>query len=96
MLGMSALGIETDEWACATARAAGHDCLQADVAALDPRSLGRVWGVIGSAPCQAYSSAGKGLGRLDKPLVIACAHKPPPATTAARSASPNAETLGRC
>ena len=75
MLGMSALGIETDEWACATARAAGHDCLQADVAALDPRSLGRVWGVIGSAPCQAYSSAGKGLGRLDKPLVIACAHE---------------------
>ena len=45
MLGMSALGIETDEWACATARAAGHECLQADVAALDPRSLGPVWGV---------------------------------------------------
>jgi DNA (cytosine-5)-methyltransferase 1 len=75
MLGMSALAIETDEWACATSRAAGHECLQADVAALDPASLGPVWGVIGSPPCQAYSSAGKGLGRQDKPLVIACAHE---------------------
>ena len=75
MLGMSALAIETDEWACATSRAAGHECLQADVAALDPASLGPVCGVIGSPPCQAYSSAGKGLGRQDKPLVIACAHE---------------------
>ncbi|MGH2855502.1 MAG: DNA cytosine methyltransferase [Solirubrobacteraceae bacterium] len=75
MLGMSALGIETNEWACATAEAAGHDCLREDVAALDPLSLGPVWGVIGSAPCQAYSSAGKGLGRQDKPHVIACAHE---------------------
>jgi DNA (cytosine-5)-methyltransferase 1 len=75
MLGMSALGIESDQWACATSRVAGHECLQADVAALDPASLGRVWGIIGSPPCQAYSSAGKGLGRQDKPLVIACAHE---------------------
>jgi DNA (cytosine-5)-methyltransferase 1 len=75
MLGLSALGIETDEWACATARAAGHECLQADVTALDPACLAPVWGVIGSPPCQAYSSAGKGLGREDKPHVIACAHE---------------------
>jgi site-specific DNA-cytosine methylase len=75
MLGMSALGVETNEWACATAAAAGHDCLQADVAALDPLSLSPVWGLIGSPPCQAYSTAGKGLGRVDKPLVIACAHE---------------------
>jgi DNA (cytosine-5)-methyltransferase 1 len=75
MLGLSALGIETDPVACATARAAGHDRLQADVAELDPLQFKRVWGLVGSPPCQAYSTAGKGLGRLDKPLLIACAHE---------------------
>jgi DNA (cytosine-5)-methyltransferase 1 len=75
MLGLSALGIETEPWACETARAAGHERLQADVAELDPHELSPVWGVIGSPPCQAYSTAGKGLGRADKPLVIACAHE---------------------
>ena len=74
-LGLGALGIETDRWACETARAAGHDRLQADVAELDPLSFGPVWGLVGSPPCQAYSTAGKGLGRLDKPLLIACAHE---------------------
>jgi DNA (cytosine-5)-methyltransferase 1 len=75
MLGLSALGVETDHWACETARAAGHERLQADVAELDPRDLAPVWGLVGSPPCQAYSTAGKGLGRLDKPLLIACAHE---------------------
>jgi DNA (cytosine-5)-methyltransferase 1 len=75
MIGLSALGIELDPHTCATARAAGHECLQADVTQLDPLRFRPVWGVIGSAPCQAYSSAGKGLGRKDKPLVIACAHE---------------------
>lgn len=75
MLGMTALGIEMDQWACATARAAGHDCLQADVTTLDPLQFQPVWGLIGSPPCQAYSTAGKGLGRADKPVVIACAHE---------------------
>ncbi|MHB1569542.1 MAG: DNA cytosine methyltransferase [Solirubrobacteraceae bacterium] len=75
MLGLSSLGIETDEWACATARAAGHDCLQADVTSLAPSALAPVWGLVGSPPCQAYSSAGNGLGRHDKPFVIACAHE---------------------
>jgi DNA (cytosine-5)-methyltransferase 1 len=75
MIGLSAFGIELDSHACATARAAGHECLQVDVTQLDPLRFRPVWGVIGSAPCQAYSSAGKGLGREDKPLVIACAHE---------------------
>jgi DNA (cytosine-5)-methyltransferase 1 len=75
MLGMSALGIETDPWACATSHAAGHECVQADVTTLDPSELSPVWGLIASPPCQAYSTAGKGLGRADKPLVIACAHE---------------------
>ncbi len=75
MLGLNALGIELDEWACATSAAAGHEVLQADLAALDPQELSPVWGIVGSPPCQAYSTAGKGLGRQDKPLVIACAHE---------------------
>jgi DNA (cytosine-5)-methyltransferase 1 len=75
MLGLKALGIETDPWACATARAAGFERLQADVATLDPLQFAPVWGIVGSPPCQAYSAAGKGLGRKDKPLVIACAHE---------------------
>jgi DNA (cytosine-5)-methyltransferase 1 len=75
MLGLNALGVETEPWACATAQAAGHERLQANVAALDPLALGPVWGLVGSPPCQAYSTAGKGLGKADKPIVIACAHE---------------------
>jgi DNA (cytosine-5)-methyltransferase 1 len=75
MLGLQALGIETDPYACATAQAAGHERLQADVAALDPVEFEPVWGLVGSPPCQAYSTAGKGLGRADKPIVIACAYE---------------------
>ncbi len=74
-LGLRTIGIETDTWACATARAASHECLQADVAELNPVQFKPVWGLVGSPPCQAYSSAGKGLGRMDKPLVVACAHE---------------------
>jgi DNA (cytosine-5)-methyltransferase 1 len=74
-LGLSALGIEWEKWTCKTAEAAGHARLHADLSALDPRAFAPVWGLIGSPPCQAYSTAGKGLGALDKPLVIACAHE---------------------
>ncbi|HXV04461.1 MAG TPA: DNA cytosine methyltransferase [Solirubrobacterales bacterium] len=74
-LGHWALGLDSDRWACATARAAGHERLEADVAALDPAGFAPVWGLIASPPCQAYSAAGSGLGRLDKPWVIACARE---------------------
>jgi DNA (cytosine-5)-methyltransferase 1 len=74
-LGFLAIGIDSDRWACATARAAGHERVEADVAALDPQAFAPVWGLIASPPCQAYSNAGKGLGKLDKPRVIACAHE---------------------
>jgi DNA (cytosine-5)-methyltransferase 1 len=74
-LGLTALGVEIDSWACATARAAGHERLQADATVLDPNDFSPVWGLIGSPPCQAYSTAGKGLGRADRPLVIACANE---------------------
>jgi DNA (cytosine-5)-methyltransferase 1 len=74
-LRLKALGVENEQWACRTARAAGHTRLQADVAVLDPRDFAPVWGLIASPPCQAYSTAGKGLGRLDKPHVVACAQE---------------------
>ena len=74
-LGYTAVGIDVDRWACATARAAGHERIEADIAALDPEEFAPVWGLIGSPPCQAYSTAGKGLGRFDKERVIACAHE---------------------
>jgi DNA (cytosine-5)-methyltransferase 1 len=72
-LGLSALGVESDPLACATARAAGHDRLEADVATLDPAAFAPLWGLIASPPCQAWSIAGKKLGRQDHPEVIACA-----------------------
>jgi DNA (cytosine-5)-methyltransferase 1 len=72
-VGRRALGVELDPLACATARAAGHERLEADIAALDPARLAPLWGLIGSPPCQAYSIAGKKLGRADKAEVIACA-----------------------
>jgi DNA (cytosine-5)-methyltransferase 1 len=74
-LGFSGRGVESDPLACATARAAGHDRIEADVAELDPTDLGPVWGLIASPPCQAWSIAGKRLGRQDRPEVIACARE---------------------
>lgn len=77
-LGLRPLGIEWDDAACATRRAAGLWTLQADVAALDPHQVvfehfgrtlvksgrdGLLDGLIASPPCQAFSMAGKGLGR---------------------------------
>lgn len=73
-LGYEARGIDSDPVACATAEAAGHERLLADVAALDPAGFSAL-GLVASPPCQAYSRAGKGLGELDKPRVLACARE---------------------
>jgi DNA (cytosine-5)-methyltransferase 1 len=74
-LGHHATGLETDAQACETAQAAGHRRERLDVAATDPQVFGPVWGLIGSPPCQAYSMAGKGLGRADQEHVVACANE---------------------
>lgn len=66
-----ALGIEWDETACATAMAAGHKRLQADVSMVDLRDYPDVRGLIMSPPCQSYSAAGKQLGKLDRPRIEA-------------------------
>jgi DNA (cytosine-5)-methyltransferase 1 len=67
------VGIESDPVACRTAEAAGHRRLAADIATAEPSGFGGLWGLIGSPPCQAYSLAGKGLGRVDQEHVVACA-----------------------
>jgi DNA (cytosine-5)-methyltransferase 1 len=74
-LGHAAFGIDGDPLACSTAEAAGHSRLLADVAEINPPDLAPIWGLIASPPCQAYSTSGKKLGRIDKDQVIACAHE---------------------
>jgi len=74
MIGRSeTVGIEWDNAACDTARAAGHERLQADIAQLDPFTIGGsgVEGLIASPPCQGFSMAGKGKGREDSARLIA-------------------------
>lgn len=61
-----AVGVEWDEQAAATARAAGHERVVADVAVVDPLDVaaGRpVAGFIGTPPCPTFSTAGQGAGR---------------------------------
>ena len=67
------VGIEWDKAACDTAQAAGHERLQADIAGLDPFTIGGadVEGIIASPPCQGFSMAGKGKGREDSARLIA-------------------------
>lgn len=80
------VGIEWDKAACDTARDAGHERMQADIAELDPFTIGGtdVEGVIASPPCQGFSMAGKGKGREDSARLIAAvgdfAHGDPRAT----------------
>lgn len=66
-LGLRIVGVEWDDDACATRRAAGLPTVQDDVARLTPATFalvyGRPEGVIGSPPCQLFSSAGKGAAR---------------------------------
>ena len=63
-LGLVDLGIEWDDAACATRRAAGLNTLQADVSEVDPYQFRGVKGLWCSPPCQGFSKAGlkKGLG----------------------------------
>lgn len=65
-LGFREVGIELDPTACATRAAAGHATVRADVAALPVAHLaGKIRGLIGSPPCQGYSTAGKHDGLAD-------------------------------
>src|SRR4051794_36456962 len=66
-----ATGYEWDADACATAEAAGHKRVQADVSMVDLSTFGPVWGAILSPPCQSFSNAGKQKGKLDRPRIEA-------------------------
>jgi DNA (cytosine-5)-methyltransferase 1 len=79
-LGLDVIGVEWMPEACATREAAGLRTVKADVAALDPFFTGPLTGLIASPPCQAFSTAGKQLGRSDLSaigeLIIAAASDP--------------------
>jgi|tagenome__1003787_1003787.scaffolds.fasta_scaffold20876423_2 DNA (cytosine-5)-methyltransferase 1 len=63
-LGLRDLGIEWDDAARATRKAAKLATRKADVSTFSLRPfLGRVWGLIFSPPCTKLSAAGSGIGR---------------------------------
>lgn len=77
-LGIDPIGLEWDDAACATRRAAGLRTMQCDIAEVDFRSgyEGMVLdGLIASPPCQGFSMAGKGKGREDTDQIVAAAHE---------------------
>lgn len=65
------IGLEWDAAACATAIAAGHERYCADLSLVAVDKFGPFRGLIASPPCQSYSIAGKGLGKFDKPRILA-------------------------
>ena len=80
-LGMHVVGIEWDQAACDTRRAAGLATVQGDVRKFGPGStffntLHRqgVKGFIASPPCQTFSMAGSGSGRKNLDKVIDAVH----------------------
>ena len=74
-LGLDPVGIEWDDAACQTRRAAGLTTVQGDVAQLDPLDYQPCDLLIASPPCQAWSMAGKRAGERDKEHVIQCLHE---------------------
>ena len=52
-------GVDTDEAACDTARAAGHARIQADAHTLDLTRFAHCRGLIASPPCPTWSAAGR-------------------------------------
>jgi DNA (cytosine-5)-methyltransferase 1 len=68
-LGIDTTGIEWDQSACDTRKAAGHATVQADVSLLNPlHYAARLQ--IGSPPCQGFSLAGNGKGRNDSVALL--------------------------
>jgi DNA (cytosine-5)-methyltransferase 1 len=64
-LGLPSVGIELDEAACATRRAAGHHVIRADMSRFPVERLaGKVTGATFSAPCTTFSAAGDRAGTV--------------------------------
>ena len=70
-LGLSAAGIEWDENACETRRAAGLETVQGDVRQYSPNDFPRATVLAGGPPCQTYTVAGAGAGRKALSQVLA-------------------------
>lgn len=71
MLGITgAVGIEKNADACATAEAAGHRRIRADILSLAPDDLPHVTGATITPPCPTFSASGKHAGRRDHQVVI--------------------------
>lgn len=64
-LDLGIIGVETNADACATARAAGHQRIQADVSGLSPYDFPDATGLIVTPPCPPFSASGKRLGLGD-------------------------------
>ena len=64
-LGIPVIGIELDENACATRRAAGLQTIHADVTDFKPTDFPNSTVLAGGPPCQKYTVAGSGAGRRD-------------------------------
>lgn len=64
------LGIELNAVACATAEAAGHTRLQADIRSLNPDDFRGVTGWISAPPCPTFTAAGKRSGVTDEAIVL--------------------------
>lgn len=69
-LGLDVVGIEHDQAACATRRAAGLPTVQGDVRDYRPADFLDATDLIGSPPCQPYSVGGKGRGRAALSTVL--------------------------
>lgn len=65
-------GVEWDASAVATARAAGHTVIRADVTTLDPVEVAGDGSLLlqASPPCQSFSAAGKAGGAGDISLIL--------------------------
>lgn len=63
-LGVPTVGIEWDANACATRRAAGLNTQQGDVRAFGPEDFPEANILAGGPPCQTYTVAGAGAGRM--------------------------------
>jgi DNA (cytosine-5)-methyltransferase 1 len=72
MLGLgSSVGVEVNGDACATATAAGHPRIQADIRTLNPDTYTGTVGAALGPPCPTFSDAGLQSGRSDYALVLA-------------------------
>lgn len=71
---VDAVGVDISADACATARAAGHRRICADITTLDPEhiALRHTCAVIISPPCPAFSPAGKLTGLEQRNIGILC------------------------